>query len=88
MTPPREIPKQKWGNYYTIQDVARKIRRTPKTIKAWIRSGEVVGATRYGVRGDGSSDQFVWLYTQTDINRLRKFGNKQKAKQRGIRRNA
>lgn len=79
--PLREIPKSRWKHYYTINEVAGKIHRAPKTIKAWIRSGEVKGATRYGVRGDGSSDQFVWLYTQTDLNRLRRYARKQKARQ-------
>lgn len=80
-----KVPRGQWKNYYTIRQVARMIGREPQTIKNWLRSGAVSGATHYGVRGDGSTNQFVWLYTKRDVARLRKHaeGSRERQGNRG-----
>lgn len=77
----KEVPRSQWKNYYTIRQVGKLIGREPQTIKNWLRSGAVSGATHYGVRGSGSTGQFVWLYTKRDVARLRKYADESRERQ-------
>lgn len=76
-----EVPRGQWKNYYTIRQVGKLIGREPQTIKTWLRSGAVSGATHYGVRGDGTTAQYVWLYTKRDVSRLRRYAETSKERQ-------
>lgn len=61
------------GKYKTIKQVSDAIGRSPSQIKAAIRNGRVSGPTHKMPLGDGTTNSFVWLYTNNDIRRLRRY---------------
>ncbi|MFE9742928.1 hypothetical protein [Streptomyces sp. NPDC006477] len=61
------------GQYKTISQVATEVGRSMSAIKNAIRSGKVSGPTHRMTLGDGTTGQFVWLYTEADIRRLQKY---------------
>lgn len=67
------VSKADRGRYRTIKQVADRVGRSQSHIKAAIRSGKVSGPTHKMPLGDGTSGAFVWLYTESDIRRLRRY---------------
>lgn len=74
--------------YKTVHEVAAELKRTPGTVKKWIRAGLVDGPSHYEETEGG----FTWLYNASDVARLRKFcvGRRpgQKKQQKSIAANA
>lgn len=70
------VSKADRGQYRTIKQVSEKIGRSQSQIKAAIRDGKVSGPTHQMPLGDGTKGAFVWLYTETDIRRLRRYFSK------------
>lgn len=67
------ISRIEGGPYYAISQVAKMIGRDPDTIRRWQRAKEELRPTNKMELGDGSTDQFVWLYTQQDVRNLRNY---------------
>lgn len=67
------VSKADRGQFKTIKQVSDRIGRSQSQIKAAIRDGKVSGPTHKMPLGDGTKGAFVWLYTETDIRRLRRY---------------
>lgn len=62
------------GPYYTIKQVSVKIGRDPDTIRRWQKANPELKPTHQMPLGeDPSTEQFVWLYTDADVRKLREF---------------
>lgn len=72
------VSKADRGQYRTIKQVSERIGRSQSQIKAAIRDKKVSGPTHKMPLGDGTKGAFVWLYTDTDIRRLRRYFAKTK----------
>ena len=72
------VSKADRGQYKTIKQVADKIGRSASQIKKAIADGKVSGPTHKMPLGDGTKGAFVWLYTDTDIRRFRRYFSKTK----------
>ena len=67
------VAKVDSGKYKTIKQVGEIVGRDPSTIRHAIRDGRVKGPTHKMLLGDGTDpNKFVWLYTDDDIETLKK----------------
>lgn len=74
----RAIARLPGGPYYTVAELAFLIERHPKTVKKWIRMGEIQPDSKYGRLGTASKyielhGELVYLYTPDDVERFRVF---------------
>ena len=59
------------GNYYTISQVARQLERNVSSVKRWLKKNPKLRPThRMDIGAEGNN--YVWLYTDVDISRLKK----------------
>lgn len=62
------------GPYYTISQVATMVGRDPDTIRRWQKANAALKPTHQMPLGeDQSTGQYVWLYTDADVRRLREY---------------
>jgi hypothetical protein len=67
------VGKLEGGPYYTVAQLAWYINVTEKTVKQWIRTGKIKGATKQ-ISWHG---QLIYLYTIDDMERFLKFAERQ-----------
>jgi hypothetical protein len=72
------VSRVEGGPFYTIKQVSRMIDRDPDTIRRWQKQeeNEHLKPGHQMQLGDGTTGQFVWLYTKDDVKRLREHSAK------------
>lgn len=66
------------GDFYTIAQVARQLKKSDSTIKRWINEDpKRLKPTHYMPIGK-TGKNFVWLYTDEDISRIAAHGKNKK----------
>jgi hypothetical protein len=60
------------GPFYTIKQVSTMIGKDPDSIRRWQKANEDLRPTHQMPLGEDKG-QYVWLYTEADVKRLREF---------------
>ena len=61
------------GPFYTIKQVSTMIGKDVDSIRRWQKAHENLRPSHKMELGDGTTGQFVWLYNDADVRKLREF---------------
>lgn len=57
--------------YHTVADIARRLRRSPRTVRDWVREGCPVGGRRIPLRAVKAGKSYLVAHEDLEIFELR-----------------